>query len=122
MLHVHIAICEVRVAGEICHKIRTQADLDIDSACIEAGDSWSQATGGCIGRQMVETAKSIWLDDKQAPAADAADAMQFTRLTDLIGAERSTPGAPEVFLVLAANESLEVQPPNDVIGMHEIER
>ena len=71
---------------------------------------------------MVETTKSIWLDDKQAPATDIVDAMQFTRLTDFIGTECSTPGAPEVFFVLSTNESLEVQPPNDIIGMHEIER
>ena len=39
------------------------------------------------------------------------DAMQLTRLTNLVDAERSTPTAPEVFLVLAAYEPFEIQSP-----------
>src|ERR1035441_3346651 len=75
-----------------------------------------------MGRQVVKTAQSVRLDDEQAPAADVVDAMQLPRLADLVGAEYSMPGAPKVLLVLAANESLEVQAPYDVAGLHQIKR
>ena len=78
MLHVYVAVGEVRVEREIRREIRAQTDFDIDATCVKAGGPWSQASSGRIGRWMVKTAKSIRLNDKQAPAADVADAMQFT--------------------------------------------
>src|ERR1019366_2208731 len=67
LLHVHIAVGEIRVGGEIRHEIGTQSDLDIDATCVKPGRSRSQTASGRIGRQMVKAPQSIWLDDEQAP-------------------------------------------------------
>lgn len=70
---------------------------------------------------MRETSEPVRFDDKQASAADVRDAVQLSSLADPRSAMNSPPARPDVFLILAANKALEVNPPNHVVRLHEIE-
>src|SRR5439155_21263417 len=48
--------------------------------------------------------------------------LQFTRLADLGHAKDAPPARPQVFFVLSADKTLEINSPNDVTRLHEIQR
>ena len=48
--------------------------------------------------------------------------MQFSGLADFCDPEISSPRTPQIFLILAADETLEVDAPDHIARMHEIQR
>src|SRR5438552_566779 len=70
---------------------------------------------------MAETDQAIWLHDKQASAADLRDSMQFAGLADSGGPVRPPPARPKIFFVLAADETFEIDAPDNVLRTHEVQ-
>ncbi len=75
LLHIDIAVGEVRVHREIGHQVGAQSNLYVDAARVQGAGAGSQAAGNCVIRQMAEAAQSIGLDDKQPPPSDFGNAM-----------------------------------------------
>src|ERR1019366_2222590 len=71
---------------------------------------------------MLEAQQAVRFDHEQPAAADVGDAVQFSGLADARCAIHPAPARPEIFLVLAADEALEIDTPDDVIRFHEIQR
>src|SRR5215472_11014419 len=71
---------------------------------------------------MVEASQAIGLHDKQAAAANFRDSTQLAGLADFEDPKTAPPPSPQILLILATDETLEVKPPNDIAGLHEIER
>src|SRR5215472_9876676 len=70
---------------------------------------------------MIEASQAIRLQDDQTSAADFRDSVQLAGLADFQDAETSPPRCPQILLILPANETLEIDSPNNVMGLHEIE-
>src|SRR5213082_2720499 len=71
---------------------------------------------------MVEPTQAVGLHDEQTTTANFRDSMQLAGLADLVRAKRPTPRGPQVLFVLSTNETLEVDAPDDFIGLHEVQR
>src|SRR5437773_3100626 len=71
---------------------------------------------------MAESCQPVWFDDEKPTASDVGNTVEITGLTDSCRAIRPPPAGPQVFLVLATDEPLEVDSPDHIPGFHEIER
>src|ERR1051326_5314542 len=70
---------------------------------------------------MAESSERIGFDDEQPAAANVGNAAQFARLADFSRAECAPPSTPQVFFILAANETLEVDAPDHLLRAHEVQ-
>src|SRR5215470_8809730 len=70
---------------------------------------------------MAEAGQPIGFHYEEATAANVRDAPQVARLTDALSAINATPGGPKVFFVFSPNEAFEVDAPNHVVRLHEVQ-
>src|SRR6185437_10732085 len=70
---------------------------------------------------MAETGEPVRLDDEKATASNIGDASQFAGLADPSSAVDAPPSRPEILFVLSSDESLEVDAPYDIAGLHEVQ-
>ena len=71
---------------------------------------------------MTEPTQQIWLYHEKPAAADFRNAVEFAGFTDLAHPEYPAPAAPQILLVLAPDESFEIDSPNHILRLHEIQR
>src|SRR6266446_74593 len=71
---------------------------------------------------MTETSQPVRFHDEQTATANCRDSVQLAGLADLVHAKRPAPRGPQVLFVLSTNETLEVDAPDDFIGLHEVQR
>src|SRR5260370_2922825 len=71
---------------------------------------------------MSETSKCVGLNDEQATTPDLRNAVQLTSLTDSGSAIDALPPGPEILFVAAPDKALEVDAPNHISRLHEIQR
>src|SRR6266699_1137039 len=71
---------------------------------------------------MTETAKCVGLHDEQTATANFGDSMQLAALTDFQDSKTAPPASPQILLILATDETFEVDSPNDIMRLHEIQR
>src|SRR5712691_9513909 len=113
LLQIYVRVSEIRISRNIQNKIRTEAILDIEPARKrELGFPPGLFVIGC---------QPVWLYNEELSAPDVGDAAEFPSLRNLRNSERSPVGAPQVLFVFSANESLEIQSPDDVLRLREIQ-
>src|SRR5258708_11051579 len=71
---------------------------------------------------MSETSKSVGLNNEQTPTHNNRNAMQFASLSDSGSAIDALPTGPEILFVPAPDKTLEVNAPNHISRLHEIQR
>src|SRR5579859_5987252 len=73
-------------------------------------------------RQPVDTRQSVRLNNEKPATANVRDATEFTGLRNLSDAKNSPVCCPQVFFVLAPDKAFEVETPNNILGLGEIQR
>src|SRR5258708_24896225 len=81
-----------------------------------------QTARRCTGGQMTKAPECVRFNNEEPSAANICDSVQFACLADFGDSECSTPAAPQVLFVLAANEALEIDSPYHVARAHDIQR
>src|SRR5437667_3721705 len=71
---------------------------------------------------MTKADEPVWFDYEQATAADFGDPVQFSGLANPGSTIDAPPARPKVFFVLPADESFEVDTPNHILRLHEVQR
>src|SRR5260370_24766685 len=70
---------------------------------------------------MTESQQSVRLDDEQASAADIGNAMQLACPADPPRTIDAPPRRPQIFFIFAADEALEVDSPDYIVRLHEVQ-
>ena len=70
---------------------------------------------------MTITDEPVRLDVEEATAPDIRYSMQLAGLADSGSPEDAPPARPQILFILAPDETFEVDPPDDVLRLHEIQ-
>src|SRR5215469_557814 len=88
----------------------------MQSAC-----SWCiSGTSGAWGK-VTESGQPVWLDYEQSAASDVGNTVQFSGLTDPCRPKSPPPTGPEILFVLTTDKTFEVDTPDHVLRLHEIQ-
>src|SRR5438270_1804087 len=116
-----VAIRELSVECEVRDHIATEANLNIEAAWVERACSRCVSAAGGAWWKMTEAGQSIRFHNKQPAASDVRHAVEFASAANSGCPKSSSPTRPEVLLVFSANKSLEVDTPDDILRLHEIQ-
>jgi hypothetical protein len=104
-LKIDFGIGEVCVTGKIQDEVRTEAVFDIESA--------GQRELGVLPCLFVILNQSVGFYDKKSSASDIGYPRQVPCFRDFRDYESSSVRAPKILFILSANESLQIQTPNN---------